>query len=73
VRSIPGRVENLPPDCLMAFGSPITIRFYYHRSIMRPRWCRVKGPSWKDSGCEGGEQLLRVRHAAPRRGRAARR
>src|SRR5204863_260837 len=34
VRGVPGRVEDLPPDRLMAFGSPITIRFYYHRSIM---------------------------------------
>jgi hypothetical protein len=37
VRGIPGRVENLPPDSLMAFGSPITIRFYYHRAIISQR------------------------------------
>jgi hypothetical protein len=27
VRGVPGRVDDLPPDCLMTFGSPITIRF----------------------------------------------
>jgi hypothetical protein len=34
VRGVPGRVEDLPPDRLMTFGSPIAIRFYYHRLIM---------------------------------------
>jgi len=43
VRGVPGRVEDLPPDCLMAFGSPIAIRFYYHRLIMSSAPTPVKG------------------------------
>ena len=54
VRGVPGRVENLPPDCLMTFGSPITIRFYYHRLIMSLRRRRVKGSAMCDGALPPG-------------------